>query len=150
MQGSQEGKRSKLWSPRAHFGANISMKIVGEFLLICCTSMAHAGNTKIWAKIISTRAPNAATKPTTLEKSSYSSQSQKLTLREQLLETPVPYDMAKHAARKNNLAAGTRVQRSLSSHRLLQRLRTTVLWLSIFSSKEASLTFLSRGIKNVV
>ena len=27
--------------------------IVGEFSLICCTSMAHAGNTKIWAKIIS-------------------------------------------------------------------------------------------------
>ena len=27
MQGSQEGKRSKLWGPRAHFGANISMKI---------------------------------------------------------------------------------------------------------------------------
>ena len=26
---------------------------VGEFSLICCTSMAHAGNTKIWAKIIS-------------------------------------------------------------------------------------------------
>ena len=62
--------------------------------------MAHAGNTKIWAKIISTRAPNAATKPTTLEKSSYSPQSQKLTLREQLLETPVPCDIAKHAARE--------------------------------------------------
>ena len=58
--------------------------IVGEFSLVCFTSMAHAGNTKIWAKIISTRAPNAATKPTTLEKSSYSPQSQKLTLREQL------------------------------------------------------------------
>ena len=27
MQGSQEGKRAKLWGPRAHFGANISMKI---------------------------------------------------------------------------------------------------------------------------
>ena len=27
--------------------------IEGEFSLICCTSMAHAGNTKIWAKIIS-------------------------------------------------------------------------------------------------
>ena len=54
-------------------------------------------------------APNADTKPTTLEKSSYSPQSQKLTLREQLLETPVPCDMAKHAARENNLAAGTRV-----------------------------------------
>ena len=26
---------------------------VGEFSSICCTSMAHAGNTKIWAKIIS-------------------------------------------------------------------------------------------------
>ena len=47
------GKRAKLWGPRAHFGANISMKIVGEFSLICCTSMAHAGNTKIWAKIVS-------------------------------------------------------------------------------------------------
>ena len=108
MQGSQEGKRAKLWGPRAHFGANISMKIVEEFSLICCTSMAHAGNTKIWAKIISTRAPNAATEPTTLEKSSYSPQSQKLTLREQPLETPVPCDMAKHAARENNLATGTR------------------------------------------
>ena len=71
--------------------------------------MAHARNTKIWVKIISTRAPNAATKPTTLEKSSYSPQSQKLNLREQLLETTVPCDMAKHAARENNLAAGTRV-----------------------------------------
>ena len=71
--------------------------------------MAHAGNTKIWAKIISTRAPSAATKPTTLEKSSYSPQSQKLILREQLSETTVPSDMAKHAARKDNLAAGTRV-----------------------------------------
>ena len=28
MRGSQEGKRSKLWGPLAHFGANISMKIV--------------------------------------------------------------------------------------------------------------------------
>ena len=28
MQGSQEGKRCKLWGPRAHFGANISMKII--------------------------------------------------------------------------------------------------------------------------
>ena len=28
MQGSQEGKRAKLWGQRAHFGANISMKIV--------------------------------------------------------------------------------------------------------------------------
>ena len=27
--------------------------IVAEFSSICCTSMAHAGNTKIWAKIIS-------------------------------------------------------------------------------------------------
>ena len=31
-------------------------KTVGEFSLICCTSMAHAGNTKIWTKIISTYA----------------------------------------------------------------------------------------------
>ena len=84
-------------------------KTVGEFSLICCTSMAHEGNTKIWAKIICTRAPNFATKPTTLEKSSYSAQSQKLIVREQLLETPVPCDMANHAARENNLAAGTRV-----------------------------------------
>ena len=28
-------------------------KPVGEFSSIFCTSMAHAGNTKIWAKIIS-------------------------------------------------------------------------------------------------
>ena len=28
MQGSQEGKRAKLWDPRAHSGANISLKIV--------------------------------------------------------------------------------------------------------------------------
>ena len=28
MQGSQEGKRAKLWGPRARFGANISMNIV--------------------------------------------------------------------------------------------------------------------------
>ena len=27
MQESQEGKRAKLWGPRAHFGPNISMKI---------------------------------------------------------------------------------------------------------------------------
>ena len=32
MQGSQEGKRAKLWGPRAHFGANISMKIL-KYLL---------------------------------------------------------------------------------------------------------------------
>ena len=28
MRGSQEGKRAKLWGPRVHFGANISIKIV--------------------------------------------------------------------------------------------------------------------------
>ena len=28
MQGSQEEKRAKLWAPRVHFGANISMKMV--------------------------------------------------------------------------------------------------------------------------
>ena len=28
-------------------------KTVGEFSLICCTSLAHAENAKIWAKIIS-------------------------------------------------------------------------------------------------
>ena len=28
MQGSEEGKRAKLWGPCAHFGANKSMKIV--------------------------------------------------------------------------------------------------------------------------
>ena len=32
MQGSQEGKRAKLCGPRAHFGANISLKIVLLFL----------------------------------------------------------------------------------------------------------------------
>ena len=31
----------------------LCFKIVGEFSLICCTSMAHAANTEIWAKIIS-------------------------------------------------------------------------------------------------
>ena len=31
----------------------INKRTVGEFSLICCTSMAHAENTKIWAKIIS-------------------------------------------------------------------------------------------------
>ena len=31
----------------------MSRIIVGEFSSICCTSMAHAGNTDIWAKIIS-------------------------------------------------------------------------------------------------
>ena len=29
------------------------ISLVGEFSLICCTSMTHAGNTKVWAKIIS-------------------------------------------------------------------------------------------------
>ena len=71
--------------------------------------MAHAENTTIWAKIISTGARNTATRPTTLEESSYFPQSQKLTLREHLLETPVPFVMAKHTARENNPAAGTRV-----------------------------------------
>ena len=33
---------------------------VGQFSLVCCTSMAHAGNTKIWAKIISTYAKNCS------------------------------------------------------------------------------------------
>ena len=36
MQGSQEGKRAKLWGPRAHFGANISMKIASCFFVILC------------------------------------------------------------------------------------------------------------------
>ena len=67
--------------------------------------MEHEENTKIWAKIISTRALNAATKPTTLEKSWYSPQSKLSSA--QLLETPVSCDMAKHAARENNLAAGS-------------------------------------------
>ena len=67
MQGFQEGKRAKLLGPRAHFGADISMKIVGEFSLVCCTSMAHAGNTKIWVKIISTRAPKIVIFPPILE-----------------------------------------------------------------------------------
>ena len=30
MQGSQEGKHAKLWGPRAHFGANILMKIASS------------------------------------------------------------------------------------------------------------------------
>ena len=30
MQGSQEGKLAKLWGQRAHFGANISMKIASD------------------------------------------------------------------------------------------------------------------------
>ena len=28
-------------------------QFLGEFSLLCCTYMAHAGNTKIWSKIIS-------------------------------------------------------------------------------------------------
>ena len=28
------------------------LSLVGEFSLTCCTSMAHAGNTKIWTKIM--------------------------------------------------------------------------------------------------
>ena len=35
MQGSQEGKRAKLWGPRAHFGANISMKIAPLTSVVC-------------------------------------------------------------------------------------------------------------------
>ena len=35
MQGSQKGKRAKLWGPRAHFGANISMKIVSKSVGMC-------------------------------------------------------------------------------------------------------------------
>ena len=150
MQGSQEEKRANLWGPRAHFLANISMKIVGEFSLVCCTFMAHAGNTKIWGKIISTRAPNAATKPATSEKSSYFSQSQNVTLREQLLGDASVCDMAKHAARENNLAAGTTSVEELIFPQTPQRLRNTVLWLSISSLREAILAFLSRGIKNIV
>ena len=40
MQGSQEGKRAKLCGPRAHFGANISLKIVLLFitLVMICES----------------------------------------------------------------------------------------------------------------
>ena len=34
MQGSQEGKRAKLWGPRAHFTANISMKILTRFRIV--------------------------------------------------------------------------------------------------------------------
>ena len=50
MQGSQEGKRAKLWGPRAHFGANISMKIVSCIFsllyYICHLVLAPARNTK--------------------------------------------------------------------------------------------------------
>ena len=31
------------------YGYNKAFKIVGEFSLVCCTSMTYAGNTKIWA-----------------------------------------------------------------------------------------------------
>ena len=33
MQGSQKGKRAKLWGPRAHIRANISMKIALKYAL---------------------------------------------------------------------------------------------------------------------
>ena len=36
-----------------HGRRDVMCKPVGEFSSICCTSMAHAGNTKIWEKIIS-------------------------------------------------------------------------------------------------
>ena len=36
-----------------HGRRDVMCELVGEFSSICCTSMAHAGNTKIWAKIIS-------------------------------------------------------------------------------------------------
>ena len=114
MQGSQERKRANLWGPRTHFGTNIPMKIEGEFSFLCCTAMAHAGNTKIWAKIISTRAPDAATKPTTSEKSSYSPSSQKLTLREQILETPVLVIWPNTPHEKDTWRQVRRVYRSLS------------------------------------
>ena len=39
----------------------IKREVVGGFSLICCTSMAHAGNTKIWAKIISVYAKKCST-----------------------------------------------------------------------------------------
>ena len=35
-------KRANLYIASGHFGAIISMKIVVEFSLLCCTSMAHA------------------------------------------------------------------------------------------------------------
>ena len=37
MQGSQERKCAKLWGPRAHFGANISMKILSKKPFNHCT-----------------------------------------------------------------------------------------------------------------
>ena len=42
MQGSQEGKRAKLWGPRAHFGANVSMKIIKYLQDNCLTKNYHA------------------------------------------------------------------------------------------------------------
>ena len=39
---SLEKTRANLCIARGHFGAIISMKIVVEFSLLCCTSMAHA------------------------------------------------------------------------------------------------------------
>ena len=38
------------------FQQRICVELVGEFSLSCCTSMAHAGNTKIWVKITSSYA----------------------------------------------------------------------------------------------
>ena len=36
-----------------YYLVRFEIRSVGEFSLVCCTSMAHAGNTEIWAKIIS-------------------------------------------------------------------------------------------------
>ena len=44
---------SKVRSDCKMYFVHLIHLIVEEFSLICCTSMVHAGNTKIWAKIIS-------------------------------------------------------------------------------------------------
>ena len=76
-------------------------------------------------------------------------QSQKLTLREQVLETQVPCDMAKHAAREKQPGGRYKSVKEFIFPQTSAETYTSVLWLSIFSWKGASLTFLSRGIKNV-
>ena len=61
------------------------------------------------------------------------------------------FDMAKHAARECNLAAGTTsVKEFIFPTNFWRDLRDTVLWLSRSSLREANLIFLSRGIKNAV
>ena len=69
--------------------------------------MAHEGNTKIWAKIISTRAPNAATKNQNFRKIVIFPSIPEDHPTGTALGDASHGDMAKHAARDNNQAAGT-------------------------------------------